>query len=100
MTKQQNKATKTPSEILAEALELYRSGYDAEVSEKCVFPALIPASVNTGRQARNSGRLLGRPGPRFIKRGRMVRYRLSDVFAWLDEANIVTSTAEAMEAQP
>ncbi|WP_417329044.1 hypothetical protein [Halomonas cupida] len=98
MTKQQNKATKTPNEILTEALERYRSGYDAEVSEKCVFPALIPASVNTGRQARYTGQLLGRPGPRFVKRGRMVRYRLSDVFAWLDEANIVTSTAEAMEA--
>jgi predicted DNA-binding transcriptional regulator AlpA len=36
-------------------------------------------------------------GPRFVKLGRLVRYRKSDVVAWIEKRPAVSSTTEAAE---
>ncbi len=90
--------TQTPGDILANALAHYRNGFDPaliELPEAAVFPGLIPAQPTTARKARTTGSLLGRPAPRFIKRGRAVRYRLKDVLDWLADGDTYGSTAEA-----
>ncbi|MGM0703352.1 MAG: hypothetical protein ACQEUG_13245 [Pseudomonadota bacterium] len=87
-----------PSDILANALAHYRDGFDPaliELPETAVFPHLIPAQPTTARKARTTGTLLGRPAPRFVKRGRSVRYRLKDVLDWLADGDAYGSTAEA-----
>lgn len=87
--------------ILAEILEAQRAGlapHLIELTEKQVFPYLIACSVRTGRDARRSGTLLGRTAPPFVLRGRNVRYRFSDVQAWLESAEAHTSTAAARAA--
>lgn len=88
-----------PTTLLANALARYHDGLDPaliELPESSVFPHLIPAQPTTARKARCTGTLLGRPAPRFIKRGRTVRYRLADVLAWLEAARSFSSTAEVL----
>lgn len=90
---------KTSSNPLASALALYHDGFDPsliELPEAAVFPHLIPVQPTTARKARTTGSLLGRPGPRFVKRGRAVRYRLKDVLDWLADADDYGSTAEVV----
>lgn len=90
--------TQVPGDILANALARYRDGFDPaliELPEAAVFPGLIPAQPATARKARTTGSLLGRPAPRFVKRGRAVRYRLQDVLEWLADGDTYASTAEA-----
>lgn len=90
--------TQPPSDMLASALARYRDGFDPaliELPEAAVFPHLIPAQPATARKARTTGSLLGRPAPRFVKRGRAVRYRLKDVLDWLADGDAYGSTAEA-----
>lgn len=85
-------------QVLASALERYRAGLDPELielPERSVFPYLIPAQPATARKARVTGMLLGIPAPRYVKRGRAVRYRLADVLGWLSNAEPVASTAAA-----
>lgn len=89
------------NDILANALAKYRAGLDPaliELPEKAVFPELIPVAPITGRKARSTGVLLGRPAPRFVKRGRTVRYRLSDALDWLKAAESHASTAAVATA--
>lgn len=96
-----NKA-QTPSDILDDALARYRDGFDPaliELPELAVFPGLIGAQPTTARKSRITGTLLGRPAPRFVKRGRSVRYRLKDVLDWLAEGDTYGSTAEAAVAK-
>ncbi len=86
---------------LNQALTLLHSGYDPariELPESAVFPALIPAAPATARKSRCTGMLLGSPAPVFIRRGRAIRYRLSDVLEWLSAADGYRSTAEAVVA--
>lgn len=83
---------------LRDALTRYHDGFDPaliELPEAAVFPGLIPAQPTTARKARVTGNLLGRPAPRFVKRGRSVRYRLKDVLEWLADGETFTSTTEA-----
>ncbi len=90
-----------PSNILANALARYRDGFDPaliELPEQAIFPGLIPAQPTTARKARCTGTLLGRPGPRFVRRGRAIYYRLKDVLDWLAEGESYASTAEAAVA--
>ncbi|SOC56491.1 hypothetical protein [Chromohalobacter canadensis] len=90
--------TQDPGDILANALTRYHGGFDPtliELPEAAVFPGLIPAQPATARKARTTGSLLGRPAPRFVKRGRSVRYRLKDVLDWLADGDTYRSTAEA-----
>ncbi|OHV07483.1 hypothetical protein [Kushneria phosphatilytica] len=90
--------TQSPGDILASALARYRDGFDPaliELPETAIFPHLIPAQPATARKARTTGSLLGRPAPRFVKRGRAVRYRLKDVLDWLADGDAYGSTAEA-----
>ena len=90
--------TQPPGDILANALARYRDGFDPaliELPEAAIFPHLIPAQPATARKARTTGSLLGRPAPRFVKRGRAVRYRLKDVLDWLADGDAYGSTAEA-----
>ncbi|MDR5899976.1 hypothetical protein QC823_13370 [Halomonas vilamensis] len=94
--------TQDPGDILANALTRYRNGLDPaliELPEAAVFPHLIPAQPATARKARTTGSLLGRPAPRFVKRGRNVRYRLKDVLDWLADADAYGSTAEVNVAR-
>lgn len=95
-----NKHTES-SDMLAKALAQYRDGFDPrliELTEQAVFPGLIPAQPTTARKARCTGILLGKPAPRFVKRGRAIRYRLKDVLDWLADADDYGSTAEAAVA--
>jgi len=95
-TKENDHAT-----ILANALAKYRDGLDPELielTEGVVFPHLIPAQPTTARKARCTGILLGKPAPRFVKRGRAIRYRLKDVLDWLADADDYGSTAEVAVA--
>lgn len=39
--------------------------------------------------------LLGQPAPLFVRRGRSIRYRFSDVLEWLEDADVVNNTAKA-----
>lgn len=83
---------------LTDALARAKAGVDLamiELPDVVVFPRLIPAMPATARKARSTGQLLGRPGPKFVKRGHHVRYRLSDVYAWLEASDSYSSTAEA-----
>ncbi|MGM1052475.1 MAG: hypothetical protein ACQEXO_08785 [Pseudomonadota bacterium] len=93
--------TQDPSNILANALAKYRDGLDPrliELPETAVFPHLIPAQPTTARKARCTGTLLGKPAPHFVKRGRVVRYRLKDVLDWLADGDDYGSTAEVVVA--
>ncbi|MDT8880820.1 hypothetical protein RSO68_15210 [Halomonas saccharevitans] len=86
---------------LQNALAQYRDGFDPrliELTEQAVFPGLIPAQPTTARKARCTGILLGKPAPRFVKRGRAIRYRLKDVLDWLADADDYGSTAEVAVA--
>lgn len=86
---------------LSNALALFNTGYDPaliELPEKSVFPFLIPAAPATARKSRCTGILLGRPAPQFVRRGRSVRYRLSDILSWITEGDGYRSTAEALLA--
>lgn len=90
-----------PADQLAAALAHYREGFAPaliELPEAVVFPHLIAAQPSTARKARVTGVLLGRPAPRFVKRGRSVRYRLSDVLDWLAEGEAYDSTAAVTAA--
>ncbi|MFB9146957.1 hypothetical protein ACFFU2_10560 [Halomonas alkalicola] len=92
------RTTSNAAAILANALARYRDGFDPaliELPESAVFPHLIPAQPSTVRKSRVTGSLLGKPTPPFVKRGRAIRYRLSDVLAWLADGNAVGSTAAA-----
>lgn len=83
--------------VLSEVFEPVKAGMPeelVELNEQQVFPYLIPVSTGTGRNSRQTGRLMGRQAPTFIKRGRSVRYRLSDVLAWLRDGNQHSSTSE------
>lgn len=87
--------------VLSEILEAQRAGlapHLIELTEKQVFPYLIACSIRTGRDARRTGTLLGHTAPPFVRRGRNVRYRLSDVQAWLESAEAHSSTAAAQAA--
>lgn len=80
------------------AINRYHAGCDPkliELYELTVFPHLITAQPSTARKSRVTGMLLGRPTPRFLRRGRNIRYRLSDVLEWLEDADVVSNTAEA-----
>ncbi|UYG08053.1 hypothetical protein [Halomonas sp. M4R1S46] len=83
--------------ILKAALASYDAGFDPsliELPEGAVFPGLISASPATARKSRVTGLLLGMPAPRFVRRGRSIRYRLKDVLDWLANAEEYRSTAE------
>lgn len=88
-----------PSDMLANALARYRDGFDPrfiELPEQAVFPHLIPVAPTTGRKSRTTGTLLGKPAPRYTKRGRSVRYRLKDVLDWLADGDDYASTADVV----
>ena len=48
----------------------------------------------TVRKSRCTGILLGQPAPRFIRIGKTIRYRESDLQAWLDQFSTFANTAE------
>lgn len=92
------RSTQDPVTLLDSALERYRDGFDPaliELPERAVFPHLIPAQPTTARKSRTTGLLLGRPTPKFVRRGRSIRYRLADVLDWLRDGEAVGSIAEA-----
>ena len=58
---------------------------------------LVGFSKNTLRAWRVTGRPGGYPPPPFIKCGRSVRYRLSDLRAWMDAHTLLRSTSDSGE---
>lgn len=89
--------------ILREIFEPVKAGMPedlVELNERQVFPYLIPVSLGTARNSRQSGLLLGRSAPPYIKHGRNVRYRLSDVLDWLRTSQRVNNTAELSTIPP
>ncbi len=86
-----------PAAILAEALARYRNGFDPELIEIPEAAAALGFGVApaTLRKSRCTGLLLGRPAPRFVRRGRTIRYRLKAQLDWLAEGDTYSSTAEA-----
>lgn len=53
------------------------------------------ATVHMLRLARSRGWIWeGIPGPKFAKLGRSVRYRISDIHAWMEALQAVRSNAE------
>jgi len=91
-----------PTTTLSDALAKYHDGFDPaliELPESAVFPYLISVQPTTARKARCTGTLLGRLAPRFVRHGRVIRYRLRDVLDWLADGDSYASTAEAAEAK-
>lgn len=78
---------KSKSEDILDNEFLHHQGYSPELielPESAVFPALILSEPSTARKSRVTGILLGEPAPRFVHRGRNVRYRLFDADFQLD----------------
>lgn len=93
-----SKTKQDPVELLNNALKRYQNGCDPELielPESAIFPHLIAVQPSTARKSRMTGVLLGQPQPNFIRRGRSIVYRLSDLFAWMGEVKPVSNTAEA-----
>lgn len=50
------------------------------------------------RQSRMNGNRIGRaPGPKYIRAGRMIRYAVSDLNAWLEQHSVAPSPAPSEE---
>ncbi len=58
----------------------------------------LSAAATTMRKSRCTGILFGQPAPRFLKMGKTIRYRESDLQAWLDQFSTFANTAEAKQA--
>ena len=92
-----------PVALRYSALKRYRDGFDPaliELPERAVFPHLIPAQPGTARKSRMTGFLLGRPAPKFVRRGRSIRYRLADVLEWLRAGDAVADDMLLGELPP
>lgn len=92
------KMNDTPAIILDQAITAWKLGINPdliELPEKSVFPGLIRCSPSTARKSRVTGTLLGRKAPRFVRHGRSIRYRLSDIFNWINAGSTYKSTADA-----
>ncbi|WP_136254459.1 hypothetical protein [Onishia niordana] len=90
-----------PAAELATALAKQRDGFPSnliELTERAAFPGVIRVQPITARKARCTGILLGRPAPRFVRRGRSISYRLSDLLEWLAYGESYANTAEASMA--
>lgn len=93
---------RSPLDLANIALVRYREGCNPaliELPEKVVFPFLINAQPTTARKSRTTGMLLGRPAPRYVKRGRSVFYRLKEVIEWLEDGEVYGNTVEAAMAE-
>jgi predicted DNA-binding transcriptional regulator AlpA len=55
---------------------------------------LVGSTPNSLRQSRYTGLLFGVPAPRFIKLGRSIRYRLSEILAFRELFPEVDSTTK------
>lgn len=71
-------------------------------SEQALLPDLLTnreasqifgVSPATLKLSRHTGKLGGVKAPRFYKLGRNVRYKTTDVFAWLNQFTSYTSTS-------
>lgn len=63
-----------------------------ELTEQQIFPYLIPVTHGTVKNSRMIDRLLGRKAPPYIKYWRTVRYRLSNILAWVRKGKNTYST--------
>lgn len=80
----------------SDVAELVESGCSLDMillKERDVFPKLIPAQPTTARKSRSTGTLLGIKTVKYVKVGRSVFYRLSDVIEWLDNLPSFSTTA-------
>ena len=55
---------------------------------------LLGAAKSTLKQSRHSGILFGRPAPPFLRLGRSIRYRLSDLLEFRDQFPEYRNTSE------
>lgn len=62
--------------------------------------AFLGTTPSTLRKSRVTGMLWGSPTPQFLKYGRVVRYRVSDLERWLAEnGQLCSSTADALVSE-
>lgn len=59
---------------------------------------VLGVSPATLRKSRVTGTLLGLPTPAFLKMGKNIRYRDSDLQDWLEQFSTFANTAEAKQA--
>ena len=57
---------------------------------------LIGVANVTMKKSRCSGTLLGKPAPKFMKMGRVVRYEFSAIQWWLTQYRAFSTTGEAV----
>ena len=67
--------------------------YDTLVSDKYAAP-IVGARTSSLKQSRHTGLLFGKPAPPFIKLGRSVRYRKSDLEECRDQFPEYNNTSE------
>ena len=56
--------------------------------------AFLECSANTMKNSRSTGTLFGREAPRYIKMGRRVVYKRSDLLEWLESFPTYQNTTE------
>lgn len=78
---------------LSSAVNQFWNAHDEALFPQPILPAITGMSAAFFERARWSGE----GGPRYIKLGRLVRYKKKDVLAWLEKNPAVTSTTEAAE---
>lgn len=76
---------------------IINAAYDLDPSLVLIRPCeaadILSVSPSLLANARSSGRMLGRPAPKHVQLDTTVRYRLSDLTAWLESALEDTSSA-------
>lgn len=69
---------------------IINAAYDLDPSLVLIRPCeaadILSVSPSLLANARSSGRMLGRPAPKHVQLDTTVRYRLSDLTAWLESA--------------
>lgn len=69
-----------------------------EVQERLLTESEAADLIGFSKNTLRAWRVTGRPNkvcpPRFLKCGRAVRYRLSDLFGWMDEQASMRSTSD------
>lgn len=76
---------------MKESTDTWIEHYDPLLSDKEAAP-VVGSTPNSLRQSRYTGLLFGVPAPKFIKLGRSIRYRFSELLAFRDSFPEIDST--------
>lgn len=72
--------------------------YDPLLNDKEAAP-VVGSTANSLRQSRYTGLLFGVQAPKFLKMGRSIRYRLSELLAFIDSFPEIESTTRLNDTQ-